>query len=139
MRRLDGDRFSGAADPRVHYRDMDRPFREVTVTGRQRERSGANVAGWNLVREIDDRGLRGNARDDALHRADEPIMRAEVRGQGDDSHAEELHGGAERLSKESAGFLRAEEAPERFARWILWHRSNSSLSGVGGAIYLTDE
>jgi hypothetical protein len=38
------------------------------------------------VGEVNDFGLRRDARDDTLHRADKPVLRAEIRGQSNDAH-----------------------------------------------------
>jgi hypothetical protein len=65
--------------------EHDRRLREVLDRADERERAGADVVGWQLVREIDDRRAGCLGDDDALADADELVREAVVREERDDA------------------------------------------------------
>ena len=78
IHRLDREGSSCAANARVNHGDVDSPLGKKLVTGRQSKRAGTDVACRNFMRDIDNLRARLKAKDDALHRSDKPIGRAEV-------------------------------------------------------------
>src|SRR6267142_2593519 len=71
---------------RIDNRDVNCAGRKSRVTCEQIERTGVDILGWNVVREVDN--LRGGieGKDRALHRADEIILRAKISQESDDRH-----------------------------------------------------
>src|SRR5439155_13612728 len=80
VRRLHGDCFAPAADPRVHYGDVNGALWKKPATRRQRESAAANIAGQNFVRDVHYHCPRIDAEDHSFRCADEPITDAEIGG-----------------------------------------------------------
>ena len=64
-----------AANPWVNNCKMDRALREELAACGQRNCAGADVARRDVMCDVHDGGARGNAQDDAPHRADKPVLR----------------------------------------------------------------
>src|SRR5260370_11355687 len=71
-------------------RDGNCGGRKSGVTCEQIERTGGDIVGRNVVRDIDN--LRGgiDGEDRALHRADEIILRAKISQESDNRHEDEF-------------------------------------------------
>jgi len=69
---------ASAADAGVNHGDVNGSSGEESMAGRQSKRAGTNVACRNFVGDVHQVSSRLKAQDDALHRSNEPIGRAEV-------------------------------------------------------------
>jgi len=65
---------------------MNGSFREKGSRCHERKSSGPDVTGRDCMGDIDWPCARLDTQDDAFHRADEPVLRAEICGQGDYAH-----------------------------------------------------
>ncbi len=82
----DRQRAAAASHSGVHDDHMDGARGEVAPRGRQGEGPGREVAGADRMGEVNDVGLGGEGADDPFHGADEPVVEAEVGGEGDGGH-----------------------------------------------------
>jgi hypothetical protein len=80
-------RSARAADTRVHDREMH-PDRHEVDRVREHERALENRRRRDPVRDVDDLRLRGDALHDAVARADEVVLQAEVTEERDEHDAE---------------------------------------------------
>src|ERR1041385_4859907 len=74
------------ADTRIDHRDVNRPGGKIFVAGKQIEGGAFNVLRRNVMSYVNNFNLGIHREDDALHRADEVIVCAEVGQESDDGH-----------------------------------------------------
>ena len=84
--RLDGYGRAITADAGVDNGDMNRVGRVVFVTLFEGEGARHDVARRDFMSDVDDAVATADADHDAFHRADKPVARSKVGGQGDESH-----------------------------------------------------
>ena len=77
-----------AAHARIHHGHVHRASGEIAASGHQRECAGANVAWWNLVRDVHNERALIDTEYGTLHRADKPVACPEVSGQRGCVHGE---------------------------------------------------
>lgn len=83
---LDGDGLAGGADAGVDDGDVDGFGGKVWGGLGEEERPGANIAGWNLMADVEDGAAGGDTGDDAFHGGNEPVAGTEVGEQGNELH-----------------------------------------------------
>src|SRR5439155_5764672 len=89
--RFNSDGGAGAADAGINDGDMNCVFRKIRVACQQSKGSGGNVAGRNLMRDIDDGNPRVDPENDPFHRSHEPVIEAKISGEGDDTHCQRAY------------------------------------------------
>src|SRR3990172_9348845 len=77
-------RLSWSTDTWIHYDNMDRPLRKVTVSRLKHKGGLSNPMRWNLMGNVHNGGLGVDAQDHPFHAGYERIRRAEIGEQGDD-------------------------------------------------------
>ena len=114
--RLDGDRPAGAADPRIHDRQMHRAAGEVPPRGLEEERRPPDVLRRHRVGQIDEPDPGVDREENALDGADVRVIEPEVGEQGDD---------AARAARARC------PAPRHRSRWITYSAIRVRISRAG--------
>src|SRR2546421_12877956 len=81
---MHGDSATRTANARINYAHKDRPSRKVAISRRQYPGSGGHVLRCNLVSNVNNVNIGGNAGNDAFHHTNISIPKAKIGHHGDD-------------------------------------------------------